>query len=383
MKNCLIFIFFFYLSLLSPLFKAFAIEDPIGVANNRFGVHILFTEELEDASRFVNSNGGKWGYVTIPIQTGDKDLRKWQKFMDDSKKYQVIPLIRLATENYYFDTTVWRKPTDEDIVDFANFLNSLNWPTKNRYVIVFNEVNRGDEWGGAASPNEYAEILDFAADTFRSKNSDFFIISSGMDNAAATSDSSINQYQFFANMENHIPGIFGKIDGFASHSYPNPAFSQPPLRQTQMSIASFRYEKRLLEQFAQKKLPVFITETGWSSQEVNPLIIASYFETAFLDVWNHEDIVAITPFLLKAGPPFSQFSFLQEDGNPNPSYKAIEKLAKIKGQPALSQPILTQANITSPLITKDFNKEKGVKDQETITIPPQVKTALKWLMKIE
>lgn len=383
MKNCIILILFLCIFLLSPFSKVFAVEDPISVANNKFGVHILFTEELADASRLVNSNGGKWGYVTIPIQIGDKDLGKWQKFMDDSRKYQVIPLIRLATENYYFNTVVWRKPTDEDIVDFANFLNSLNWPTKNRYIIVFNEVNRGDEWGGAANPNEYAETLDFVIETFKSKNNDFFIISSGMDNAAATSDTSINQYQFFANMENHIPGIFGRIDGFASHSYPNPAFSQPPSRQTHMSIASFRYEKRLLEQFAQKKLPVFITETGWSSQEVNPSTIASYYESAFLDVWNHEDIVAITPFLLISGSPFSQFSFIQEDGNPSPSYKAIEKMAKIKGQPAILQPILTQANMPPPLMTKDFNKEKEAEDQETITIPPQVKTALKWLMKIE
>src|SRR3989344_2545451 len=139
------------LFLLSPT-VSYAIEDPLAVPNNKFGVHILFPDELKDARTLVNSENGDWGYVTIPIQATDKDIVKWQKFMDDAKELHLIPIVRLSTEGDYFNTNVWRKPTEADILDFANFLNSLNWPVKNRYITVFNEVNRANEWGGQVNP---------------------------------------------------------------------------------------------------------------------------------------------------------------------------------------------------------------------------------------
>src|SRR5947209_6699716 len=117
----------FFASLLFS--TAYAAQDPRTIPNNKIGIHILFPSEIVAAARLVNANGGDWGYVTIPVQSGDKDLIKWQAFMSSAKKYHVIPLLRLATEGDYFNTKVWRKPTYLDILDFANFLDSLDWPT--------------------------------------------------------------------------------------------------------------------------------------------------------------------------------------------------------------------------------------------------------------
>src|SRR5581483_6105137 len=125
--------------------KVHAIEDPTTFVNNRFGIHILFPSEVEGAAKLVNSSGGDWGYVTIPVQSTDRDLEKWQRFMDDCKKYHIIPIIRIAT---YPESNYWTRPTVFDPLDFANFLNSLYWPTKNRYIIVYNEPNSNLEWGG-------------------------------------------------------------------------------------------------------------------------------------------------------------------------------------------------------------------------------------------
>ena len=55
---------------------AFAVYDPISVPNNHFGIHILETSELDQAAKFVNSSGGDWGYVTMPIRANDRDLSK-------------------------------------------------------------------------------------------------------------------------------------------------------------------------------------------------------------------------------------------------------------------------------------------------------------------
>lgn len=382
MRKFIIFASFIFSSSLLPGSIASASENPLSVPNNKFGVHILFTSELEEAGRLVNSNGGDWGYVTIPIQSKEKDMEKWQKFMDEARSLHLIPIIRLATEGDYFDTKVWKKPKEEDILDFVNFLNSLNWPTKNRYIVVFNEPNRADEWGGEVNPSEYAKLLNYAVSVFKSKSFDFFVISAGMDNAAANTSFSMNEYEFLRQMNNSFPGIFSQIDGLGSHSYPNPAFSKPPQIQDNQSVGTFRFEKNLIQLFSQKNLPVFITETGWSRDKVSDNTAASYFEEAFKTVWTDENIVAVTPFLLRADHgPFVQFSLIL-NGERSETFKKIESLPKIKGTPLLNAEVLGQQvekNISDVPI-KDFSGKKDI-NKATIQVPSILKILFQKLVQ--
>ena len=375
-------IFFVFFLIAAP--RVFAVENPLNVPNNKVGIHILFPQELAKAAQLVNSNGGSWGYVVIPIQSGDKDFVKWQNFMDEAKKLHVIPIIRLATEGDYFNTKVWRKPTDADVLDFANFLNSLTWPTKNRYVIVYNEVNRGDEWGGTPSPSEYDQILSYAVDVFKARSQDFFIISAGMDNAAANTSNTMNEYSFYRAMETDDPDIFNKIDGIASHSYPNPAFSEPPSVHTTMSITSFLYEKNLLQTFASKDLPVFITETGWSQDAVGQQNAAQYLSTAFQTVWNTNSVVMVSPFLLMAGSgPFTQFSLLNSDGSPNMVYQALARLPKTKGAPVVNPPqnVLAASTQINKLPIKNFHQLSSP-NGFTRNLESGFKLIFKWLLQV-
>src|SRR3990167_3207650 len=105
--------------------------------------------------------------------------------MDTAKDSHIIPIIRLATEGDYFNTKVWRKPTGEDVLYFANFLSSLTWPTKNKYVIVF-----------------------------KNKDADFFIISAGLDNAAPTTlGMYMNSISFVDQMLAFSKTVFTNVDG--------------------------------------------------------------------------------------------------------------------------------------------------------------------------
>lgn len=362
--------------------KANAIYDPFSRPNNIFGIHILFPDEIYQARNLINSNGGDWGYITIPIQSKDLDLGKWQKFMDEAKKLHIIPIIRLATTNYYFNTSVWEKPKYEDILDFANFLNSLNWPTKNRYIVVFNEVNRGDEWEGTPDPSEYSQLLDFAVESFKAKNPDFFIISAGLDNAAPNSPGKyMDQYTFMRLMNYTLPGIFSKIDGLGSHSYPNPGFSQPPEVTSSKSIHSFKFESELAKSLGGKELPIFITETGWSENAVSQNQIASYLKQAFGSVWTEENIVAVTPFLLRAGAgSFSQFSLISENGEPNVKFKTIASINKVKGEPLENSSQEHKAKETKILV-RNFSENRELLGKSI----QKAKTAgilFKWLLKI-
>jgi hypothetical protein len=354
--------FLFYFSFVHPI--AFAVENPLTRPNNKMGVHILFDSELNQAAKLVNTSGGDWGYVIIPIQSGDKDMEKWQKFMDTAKKNHVIPILRLATEGDYFNTSVWRKPTHADIIDFANFLESLDWPTKNRYVVVFNEVNRSDEWGGAVNPAEYADLLSFAVTVFKSKSQDFFIINAGLDNAAPRQGTTyMNQYDFIKAMNDAIPGIFNQIDGWSSHSYPNPGFAQPPSGNSTMGIGSFAYEKQLVRSMNSKDLPVFITETGWTTSALTDDRIAQYYQQAWNTVWNDQSIVAITPFVLQAnGGAFQQFTLTNIDGSFTKQYLSLKSLPKHQGYPSV-----VKAKVLAASTSTEGNNKTELKD---FTAPP-------------
>ncbi|MDP2638438.1 MAG: hypothetical protein Q8P26_05250 [Candidatus Levybacteria bacterium] len=360
-----------------------AIENPLSLPNNKMGVHILFTDEIDAAARIVN-NGGDWGYVTIPIQVGDKDQEKWQKFMNDARSQHIIPIIRLSTEGDYFNTSVWKKPSEADVLDFANFLNSLDWPVKNKYVTVFNEVNRGDEWNGSLSPKEYAEILNYAVVIFKSLSQDFFIISAGLDNAAPnSSDKYMNQYDYMIAMNEAKPGIFGIIDGLGSHSYPNPGFKQPAYKLTSQSIYSFNFERNLAFRLSGKNLPIFITETGWSKEELSEDQIASNFRYAFEHVWSDKDIVAITPFLLQAGAgPFKKFSLLKESGEFNLISTALREISKVKGKPSVNN----GARITSSSIDTKIPLKIFPQKTQYALLPQEktdaVTTFFKWILKL-
>lgn len=368
--------FFF---LLVTVQETYAIYDPYSLPNNKFGIHILFPEEINEASSLVNSSGGDWGYVTIPIRASDRDLDKWQKFMDNAKKHHLIPIVRIATDGDYFDKISWSKPTSYDILDFANFLNSLNWPTRNRYVIVYNEVNRADEWGGTPNAFEYAEILNYAVDIFKQKNDDFFIISAGFDNASINiAGQSINQFTYIEQMENSMPGIFSKIDGISAHAYPNPAFSSPPSN-SRTGIYSFYYQKQLIEGYANKNLPVFITETGWTSDKIPQEQQSLYYKDAFSKYWNDESVLAVTPFIFNANQgTFTQFSFIK-NGEKTKIYNIYRNIAKTKGQPIIAKDILNISNLQYIYKTKEFNATNNT-NSILNSVNKSSKTFFKWLL---
>lgn len=361
--------------------KSYAIYDPLSTNNNKFGIHILFPEELSEAAALVNSSGGDWGYVTIPIKASERDLEKWQAFMDNSKKYHLIPILRLATDGDYFEKASWSKPTEYDILDFANFLNSLNWPTKNRYVIIYNEQNRGDEWGGVPNAVEYAEILDYAVTAFKGKSEDFFIILGGLDNASINvANKYINQFTYMYQMEEVVPGIFSKIDGIASHSYPNPGFSAPP-SSARVGIYSFYYQKQLADIFSEKNLPVFITETGWSSDSISSALQSKYYADSFNNYWNNQDIIAVTPFVFNADEgSFAQFSFIK-NGKKTPIYETFRNLPKTKGEPILSGDIIETSDSNSSFPTKKFDIKNPV-NSVFEKINNDAKTFFKWLLRV-
>jgi hypothetical protein len=172
-------------------------------------------------------------------------------------------------------------------------------------------------------------------------------------------------------------GYFLQIDGLGSHSYPNPAFAQPPTKQDAMSIASYRYELNLIQQLGGKNLPIFITETGWSTEKISPFIASLYMQTAFTTVWADANVVALLPS--SESRKSFLFSFLNADNSPTPQYTLLRDLPKTKGAPQLAPAVLGERIPKIKLEEKVFSQEsKNI----AFAIPKSAKTALKWFLKM-
>lgn len=337
-----------------------AIYDPTSVPNNRFGIHVLDTSEVGKAAEFANSTGGDWGYITIPIRSNDRDLNKWTAFMNDCRSKHLIPVLRIAS---FPVGAQWTAPNEWDLIDFANFLDDLPWPTHNRYVIIYNEPNHDSEWGGFVYPEEYARVLDRAIDIFHKRNGDFFVISAGMDSAAPNGPNTENAYQYLNAMNAAYPGIFSRVDGFSSHSYGNPAFTTPPNIYSPQNIANFRYEESFLSTVGVTSPKIFITEAGWRPDLIGDAAANSNYIYAFQNVWTAPNIVAVTPFLLSAeSGPFQGFSFTSGE-NFKPFAKALIALPKTKGQPIVSP------TITSPDVATTISAPVGISTQPPLNNP--------------
>lgn len=364
MKCFLKVLFFLILSCLIYTPKiALAITNPTNVQNNKFGIHIISPtdDEVSPAAILVNSSGGDWGYVTILIESRNRDKDKWQSFFDDLRRRHLIPIVRLATEP---EKDYWKKPYEKEEQAWADFLDSLNWPVKNRYVAIYNEPNQGQEWGGQIDPESYAKVLDKTITALKNKNPDFFVLNAGFDASAPDKPPLyLDEQSFLTQMEAAVPGILGRLDGWVSHSYPNPGFNSSPDDSGQGSVRTWAWEIQILKNLGvNKNLPVFITETGWKHAEginydkslPSSDIISDYYQNAFENAWNNYQIVAVTPFLLNyQEPPFDHFSFkkitgekqnikilgvsknIAEENNSQyySHYNFILNLPKIKGQP--------------------------------------------------
>jgi hypothetical protein len=316
-----------------------AIYDPLSVPNNRFGIHITQEADLEEAASIVNSSGGDWGYVTLVIRKDERDSRRWQDVFNRLRRLHLIPLIRLATIQ---QGEGWEKPSEGEIDGWVEFLGSLNWPMQNMYVIVGNEPNHEKEWGGEISPEGYANYLDLFIDKARAKSNDFFILPAALDFSASSDGKSLDASSFLTGMLKVMPDVLEKVDGWNSHSYPNPGFSGSERASGRGTVASYIWELSYLKRLGvNKDLPVFITETGWVHSlegeqigNLSPEKLGPKFIYAYEGPWNNPKVVAVTPFIFTyQDPPFDVFSWKDKDGKFYPFVEVIKSISKPKGDP--------------------------------------------------
>lgn len=328
--------FFIFLLIFSLLFNSHILAS-----DNIFGLHLSQTEDIHQAYSTINSQNGDWGWATVVIKLDQFDKNTWQDFFDNCRKYHIIPIIRIATIG---EEDHWKKPEYSDIDITVSFLNSLNWPTKQQHVILFNEINHGAEWGGEVNIKDFADKSFYAAKKFKEANPDFFVLSSALDLATPENPPQFKSAEnVYKEILNTNPNYFDQIDALASHSYPNHGFIGTPKDTGQHSINGYLWELNLLKKLGvNKELPVFITETGWPHREglksqnnfYTTKTTANFLIEA-INIWSLDPkIKAVTPFIYNYyQEPFDHFSWLNQDGNLFPEYKVLVDLPKKQNQP--------------------------------------------------
>jgi hypothetical protein len=277
-------------------------------SGQKYGIHLLlddgrkhwlpdvWPEHLHAARQIV----GQGGYVIQLIRLDDLDVDRWQFFLDLCAQEQLVPIIRLATP-FDHDRKWWEAPPKdaggqgytEAAGRYRDFLAQLRWPASQRYAIVHNEPNRGDEWSDQPNPAEYAQFLLDVGQALHTIG--FTVLAPALDLYAPHSNGQpiagyryIDAETFLDEMAAAVPEAFDQIDIWASHAYPldpfrfdpsrqefridyahgaaNPRHLEPPEGIFNRGVNSYRWELWKLEQIIGPRaatLPVMITESGW------------------------------------------------------------------------------------------------------------------------
>ncbi|MEM7030069.1 MAG: hypothetical protein AAF629_10930 [Chloroflexota bacterium] len=278
---------------------------------NKRGVHLLLDDALYTwpldvwpiHMRYARTAVGEWGYVVQLVRLDNLDIEQWQYFMDLCAELHLQPILRLAT-THDNDQGFWTAPVQD--IDgsyhtvanqYANFVTSLRWPTETPYVIVGNEPNHGNEWGGQPDPAAYARFLIDVSTAVHHQVPQTKILNAGFDPYSPhTNGQPFIDGQAYIDSETFIdlmitahPEVFQHVDIWASHSYPLGPLTAPPWQQTYQidlingatnpnqlpqiegvynrGINGYVWELRKLESYGITGIPVMITETGWRHAE--------------------------------------------------------------------------------------------------------------------
>jgi len=343
---------------------------------------------------------GEWGYVTQLVCLDDLDPARWQVFFDLCAEYHLTPILRLAT-TYDVMHGYWEAPPVGDdgsyravATQYADFVVALAWPVETHFVVVGNEPNHGNEWGGRPDPAAYARFLIDIADAIHAADRSAWVLNGALDpytphtGGVPFTDGMVyvDAEMFLDGMAEAEPRVFERIDIWASHSYPLDSLTEPPWIQVYQvdllngaenpghvapppgiynrGVNGYEWELFKLSTYGVTDLLVMITETGWRHAESadpdatdkdRPLpdaaTVTRYMDLAFngnggrypdlpeegWTPWVADDrVLAVTPFALDGAPAewgHSNWLVLDSEGTVLGTYPLFDLFAAAGHQP--------------------------------------------------
>jgi hypothetical protein len=288
------------------------------------GVHTEFPRAVwGEHLRYVREMTGAGGWVAQVVQSTDRDITKWQAFLDDCFALGLRPVLRLATYPHP-KTGHWVIPTKHDPQAWESFFADLHL-SEPVWVIIGNEPNSGGEWGGRANATAYANYFVKVASRLKKLDQPLYIAMAALDlYAPHTNDLPFPGLDMtFMDAPSFIDGVLAAeprlmdyVDFWASHSYPMGPFTEPPNQQVYQfdringaenlllihppdgiynrGINGYRWEMWYLEYVHNTPMPpILISEFGYRhresvdptahdkpAREVDTVTIGGYLEAA-------------------------------------------------------------------------------------------------------
>lgn len=294
---------------------------------------------------------GPGGYVTVifaDIKPGRTTAdASWKASIQAAYDRDLIPVIRMAPP--WGDRRVrdmGESPTSykglaqvyRDVI--ADLPKRAGWPM---YVEVHNEPNLCYEWAcdsGSLSDqqmaSEYAHMLSDVADAVHSIGDPRIRVLNGAlapggvtscDCATQNGSPGTLSTAFLGYMQSAVPGVFDKIDAFASHSYPASGEGYGFFAPYAQAMPGLVFFKKELAAIGKPNMKVILTETGWTIQSDAGTWtrdqVADWTVQAYQNVWLTEpNILGVTPFILRDAS-WDKFAWTQTDGTPYPVYTKV------------------------------------------------------------
>ncbi|MBX2996869.1 MAG: DUF11 domain-containing protein [Caldilineaceae bacterium] len=251
----------------------------------------------------------------------------WVAFIDAVYDRGLQPVIRLQGKH---NGDVWEKPYD--IGGMARAFRSVVEGLPRRdgfklYVQIWNEPNLNLEWGGAANPAEYGELLAAAAFAIHSIGDPRIVVLNG----PLSPGGNIDPVTFLRQMFEAVPSTLWAWDLYAAHPYPA---NHPPnynihngtAKHRALTIDAYLNEVEEIARWGRTGVRVFLSETGYElgnsafKWEGFPTITesnrADYMVSAFDSYWRQwPEVMGVAPYQLSdRGGAWSTWNWIDGGG---------------------------------------------------------------------
>ena len=330
--------------------------------DNRFGIGFVSAGNDARQMDLAADLAGPGGYVKLifvgvrPGMSGPTE--EWISATRLAYERDLVPVVRFAPD--WGDRRV-RNQSDGGSnglrytalgASYANIVRGLPIPAGARfYVEVHNEPNLCYEWlcDRGVFPEdllryermaeEYASMLRDVADAVHALGDARVLVTNGglapggvrSCGCNGTSEGSfepgITAREFLSAMASAVPGVFDRIDVFASHAYPASGEGFGFFEPYDRSGPGLRFFESELATIGRPSLPVLLTETGWPRQAGGTTFAsedqqAQWTVQAYDGVWGtHPNVLGIMPFILQDGGTWDGFAWVAPDGSPRRVYR--------------------------------------------------------------
>lgn len=337
---------------------------PVGPPVNRFGIGLVGPgnpAQWDLAANLV----GRGGHIKLIFPGIDVGMTgppaEWSTAIAETYSRNMVPVVRINFP--WGDGRVRYRSDDPRHSSYTALAASVRavverlplragWPI---YIEVLNEPNLCYEWtcdAGDAPPHpgtpagrmhysiiarEYAALLrDVGAALHAIGDPRVRVVNAGLAPGGAVDcecggtgfTAGVTALDFLVEMRGAVPDVFGRLDAFASHSYPAQGEGWGFFERYEVCGPGLRFFERELETIG-ASLPVLVTETGWTTDagaRGSRTDIADWTRRAYEDVWLvHPAVRAVMPFQLQDAA-WDAFGWVAPDGTRYPVYDAVRAL---------------------------------------------------------